>query len=320
MQFKVDLKSGKKLKLNLTRFTNDLMFELAVNLNSTDIALIKEKQCKNCGTKNNQLIKTWCCEEFLCLHCISGIQVKNGKCMLCKKYLYRNKTQFQHLVKRLCLIHWKGDRIGMEIRGNKGILENEIKKLIMPSKQIKENMLEKEAVRIIGNIEMELKVEKKEKICEKLSIFNNRNKQLIYVANIGFQAGIIVNFGAGWFSSSKCAITNNFLSLSSMGADYYFINSQNAILKKIFDHTEQKNIFCEEIDKISLSWENLFLVWYFQGNYLYHGENEIESLNPHIMFYFFAYSLPIHWMLLITLHFLEFLLEQITKISIVCKS
>jgi len=163
MQFKVDLKSGKKLKLNLTRFTNDLMFELAVNLNSTDIALIKEKQCKNCGTKNNQLIKTWCCEEFLCLHCISGIQVKNGKCMLCKKYLYRNKTQFQHLVKRLCLIHWKGDRIGMEIRGNKGILENEIKKLIMPSKQIKENMLEKEAVRIIGNIEMELKVEKKRK-------------------------------------------------------------------------------------------------------------------------------------------------------------
>ena len=52
----------------------------------------------------------------------------------------------------------------MQIRSNKGILENEIKKLIMPSKQIKENMLEKEAVRIIVNIESNLKILLKKKL------------------------------------------------------------------------------------------------------------------------------------------------------------
>jgi len=290
-----NLESYENLTLNLICIANKILLAIypTISLN----CLIKEKKCKNCTEIINHPIKTLCCKEFVCLNCLADNQLKYGKCMICGKYLYRNKTQFQQLLKQLCLTHWKIDSV--EIKNKQKILENVIEKLVMPNRQIKENMLNKEAMRIVSKVDIEVMRTKVKSKCAKLSFPSYRKKNTIYFASIAFQMGIIVNFGYGWLLSSTCAIVNNFFPITIIGLKYIFFNS-HPTLQKFFGHHDQMDVILEEIEKLSLSWLNLFVGLYFEDNRFF--EHPI-----YVTIYFFRYTLQIHWLLFIIVLIIKFI-------------
>jgi len=133
----------KETKPNLVFISNTILYENPHFFN----LLMEEKHCKGCTANVFYRIKTFCCGEFICPNCLAGDKIKSGKCMICKKHLYQNKKEFGHLIKCLCLIHWKGERV--ETKDKEKMLENTIEKLNMPSKKSKENTLGTEAAKII---------------------------------------------------------------------------------------------------------------------------------------------------------------------------
>jgi len=255
---KESLESYEKLTLSLIVIANKIMsqkYPLSSNL------LIEEKKCKNCTQIIKYPIKTLCCKQFVCINCLSDNEVKYGKCMICGKYLYRNKTQFQNLTKRLCLTHWKTERL--KIKDKERILENAIKELIMPSKQIKENMLTKEVIRIIQKVDMKVNLGEYKKVYAKLAL---------YFANMGFQIHIMLNLGHGWYPSYRYAYINNILPLSIIPFKYMFFDFYS-IPRTICTHSDRKYVIWGEIEKLSLSWLNLFMIWYFPKNDFFANNN-----------------------------------------------
>ena len=90
-------------------------------------------------------------------------------------------------------------------------------------------------------------------------------KLALYFANMGFQIHIMLNLGHEWYPSYRCAYINNILPLSIIPLKYVFFNF-HSIPKTICTHRDQKNVILGEIEKLSLSWLNLFMIWYFPKN------------------------------------------------------
>jgi hypothetical protein len=197
--------------------------------------------------------------------------VNKNKKVVNKNKKVVNKKEFGHLIKCLCLIIWKIDRVdaSVEIKDKEKLLENEIKKLNVPNnKKIKENSLGIVALHLIRKIRRKaLELEESKKLCAKPSYFGNIKIQN-FIIHTCFQSCKIYSFGHGCFISTTWAITNNllcflFLEMKSLNASFDPIIQRR---NKIFGHDGQMDIIFHESKKAFLSWLCFWMGYYFLGN------------------------------------------------------
>lgn len=264
---------NQRIIINLIAVTNVFMFEINENC-----SFIENRKCLMWSKLKFHLIKTLCCEQYICFRCIMEAKLKNEKCMLCRKVLYKNKEEFGQLVKSTCLAYWKPIR--QKTKDKEKYLENVIKKILtMPSnRKKKENTLWKQVKEIIERQlelnpqipEMKFK-EVYDKIFSvpKVPFLNNKYQNLIVLGNIVSQLGVILVIGYDFSISFKCTITNNALSISFVQLKSFYLNSRPITLKsrnKTYGRDRQRLLILEEIEKLVVSWINFFIGYYLQDS------------------------------------------------------
>jgi len=291
---------NQRIIINLIAVTNVFMFEINENC-----SFIENRKCLNCSKLKFHLIKTLCCQQYICFRCIMEPKLKDEKCMLCKEVLYKNKEEFGQLVKSTCLAYWKSIR--QKTKDKEKYLENVTKKILTmtPKRKNKENTLWKQVKEIIER-QLELnhqipKMKFKEKYGKILSVrakalfFSNKYQNLIVFGNIVSQLSIILVIGYGFSTSFKCAITNNALSISFVQLKSFYLNSRPITLKSRNKTYGRDHV----IEKLVVSWINFSIGYYMQDS------NFFEKTYC-VVLNFITLYLPIYFVIFIVLRLIIF--------------